>query len=136
MKLKIDYKTEFLLDDKLEPEQRNIEIQKILQETIQFDNASMTFESYLRIMWNKPQGKQLLDLICTYLAKMPNQNKREDKKIFSKNDLLEMEKGIRRTNIKGQNMVVEAKYRNFTDLTISEKLLIGIPIEDDDRKSN
>lgn len=126
MKIKIDHKTMFILDDKLEPNERLKEVNKTLQTVIDFDGDKMTVEGYLYYTWDKPLSRNIMDAIGTYLSKMPEQNGKEDKYVLSKNKKLEMNKGIKRIKKDGQNIYVKSPYRNFTYLSLEEKREIGI----------
>lgn len=131
MKIKINYKKTFLLDDKLEPNERLLEVNKMLKTVVQFDDDSMTVEEFLRFTWDKPTSINIMDLISIYLSKMPEQNGKEDKFVLSNNDVLEMNKGVRRTKKHGKNVYTESKYKTFIDLSLTEQSEIGISSEMD-----
>lgn len=132
MKIKIDGHKSFYLPDNIEPFERLIEVNKMLEEELCFDGETMTVEDYFRHTWNKVESnganlsKSNMDKIGFYLSKMPEQEGREDKEILSRNDQLEMSKGVRRTSKDGKNLYMESKYILHTDLSKEKLAEIGL----------
>lgn len=126
MKLKFTNGKSFLLPDNIEPSVRLIEVNKVLESELIFDGRSMTVEGYLRETWNKPTTITTLDRIGYYLSKMPEQNGQHDLEVLSKNDELEMNKGVRWKTVSGERVSVPARYTNFVDLSVDEKSDFGL----------
>lgn len=135
MKIKLENSKTFYLPDNIEPKERLIEVNKLLNTIIELDGVEMTVEEYFNVTWNVEvngvnRTKNTLDRLGTYLSKMPNQNGRHDRYVLSRNDVLEMYKGVRWKTVKGKREVVRARYRLFTDLSLEEKIETGIIDED------
>lgn len=126
MKLKFSNGKSFLLPDNIEPLERLVEINKVLESELIFDGREMTVEDYLRETWNKPNTITTLDRIGYYLSKMPEQNNKHDLEVLSKNDEMEMNKGVRWKTVKGERVLSEARYSNFVDLSIEDKANLGL----------
>jgi len=126
MKLKFTNGKSFLLPDSIEPSERLIEINKVLESELIFDGRKMTVESYFRETWNKPTTLTALDRISYYLSKMPEQKGQHDSAILSKNDEMEMNQGVRWKTQKGERIIVKARYSNFGDLSLDLKAEIGL----------
>ncbi|WP_341323384.1 hypothetical protein NSQ62_07890 [Solibacillus sp. FSL H8-0523] len=126
MKLKFSNGESFLFSDLIEPEERLAEINYFLKTELVFDNMKMTVEEYFRYTWNDLNTVHIMDKISFYLSKMPNQRGKHDKALLSKNDEMEMNKGVRWTT-KGHKKVAEkARYINFSDSSIEEKISLGL----------
>lgn len=112
--------------DNIEPEERNKLIHNFLKQTIIVGDEEYDIELYYRETWFVESTKRDLDRIATYLVKMPNQNGKHDKEILSNNDIMEMEKGVRWQTEGNKRVIVPARYTNFSDLKLSEKVETGI----------
>lgn len=126
MKLKFTNGKSFLLPDNIEPHERLIEINKVLESTLKFHGDEMTVEEYFRFTWDKDHTRTTLDRISSYLAKMPEQNGQHDKAIISKNDEMEMNKGVRWVNRNGEKVIEKARYVTHTYLKIEDKVELGL----------
>lgn len=129
MKLKFTNGKSFLLPDNIEPEERLVEINKVLESTLKFHGEEMTVEEYFRYTWDKDHTRTTLDRISFYLAKMPEQSGQHDKEIISRNDDMEMVKGVRWVNRNGEKTIEKARYINHSDLKIEQKVELGL-VED------
>lgn len=90
MKLKLPHKT-FELDMEASIEKRMTIINEILNDVIEFQEASMTVEEYFRETWNKSNTKVCMDIIGYYLTKVE-----KDLTILSNDRNKEMLKGSKR----------------------------------------
>jgi hypothetical protein len=126
MKLKFTNGASFLLPDNIEPSERLVEINKVLESELIFDGRTMTVEGYLRETWNKPTTITTLDRIGYYLSKMPEQDGQHDLEVLSKNDELEMNKGVRWKTASGERVLGKARYSNFTDLSTEDRAELGL----------
>lgn len=131
MILKFSNGKTFELLDNIEPKERLVEINKVLDTSLMFHGEAMTVNEYFRFTWTKSETKQMLDRISFYLSKMPEQNGQHDKTIISRNDELEMNKGVRWVNKNKKKVLESSRYRNFTDTSIDDKASFGLAdIED------
>lgn len=123
----------YTFSDTIEPSERNIEIQKMLDDEIVLDEVKMTIEEYFRTTWNKNPTIVALDKIGNYLSKMPDQNGKHDKEVLSRNDELEMTKGVRWKTIKNKRELVDGRYTTFSEMSKEEKVDLGlIEVNDSD----
>ncbi|MFS0643698.1 hypothetical protein [Siminovitchia sp. 179-K 8D1 HS] len=122
---------EYVFSDAIEPSERNTKIKNMLKDNIIFDDVKMTVEEYFRITWNKKPTIVALDKIGNYLSKMPNQNGKHDKEILSKNDELEITKGVRHKTVKGKREIVDSRYINFSELSKKDSVNLGLLDVDD-----
>lgn len=90
MKLYLPHR-EVNLDSSLSFEERNQVIYKLLEETIEFHEQTMTVEGYFRYTWNKQPTKVSMDIIGYYLTKN-NINEEELKTIAEDEDTSDEEK--------------------------------------------
>lgn len=139
MKIKIAGKKTYYFSDSIEPEERLVEVNKMLQDTLEFDGESMSIEDYFQHTWSREvngvnETKNTLDRIATYLSKMPNQDGKQDKEVMSRNDHLEMEKGIRRVHRKGENTYTSGRYIVNSELSPKDKAKMGLVDSEDTEK--
>ena len=115
----------------IEPEVRLIEIERFLKIELKFDNKKMTVEDYFRYTWNEPATIYSMEKISLYLSKMPAQNGKHDKDTLSRNDEMEMKKGVRWTTKDNKKVLEKSRYMNFSDAGIEEKVSLGLNDIDD-----
>lgn len=132
MIIKIEGNKTFVFPDNIEPEERLILVNNMLNETITINCEELTVDEHFRDTFNVRGTITNLEKISYYLSKMPEQNGKEDKEILSRNDILEMDKGVRKTTKNGKNIVVNSKYRNFSETTMNDAVKIGI-VDSDER---
>lgn len=123
----------FVFSDGIEPQERKLEIEKCFQEKRLFyaEKEEMTVEEYLSYNSQREVVRNILGRIATYLSKMPEQNGQEDKEVLSKNDIVEMEKGFRKTTSKGKTITAVSRYSNFSELSLKHKVDLGIDTDND-----
>lgn len=131
MKINIANKKTYYLSDSLNLEERLAEVELLLNDKLKFDDGYMTVNEYFSITWNRTVGnrnptQEALDRLGTYLSKMPDQDGKQDKETLSKNDIMEMEKGIRRVHRKGENLYESGRYVVYSDLSLEAKSKIGL----------
>lgn len=133
MKITIAGHSPYYLPDNIEPSERLIEVNKMLEDVLEFDGEYMTVEEYFRHTWTKVESngtnrsKNNMERIGTYLSKMPDQKGKEDKEVLSRNDHLEMSKGIRRTTTKDRkNAYVDSRYVIHSDLNKETLAELGL----------
>lgn len=136
VKIKIANKKTYYLSDSLEPKERLVEVNKMMKDELEFDGLLMTVEEYFNYTWTREVNganptKNTLERLGTYLSKMPDQNRQQDKAILSRNDELEMQKGVRRVNRGGKNLYVSSRYIVNTDLSLEDKVELGLVDSDD-----
>lgn len=131
MKIEIAEIKTFYLSDSIEPVERLIEVKEMLNDTLQFDGELMTVEEYFRLTWNIENNgvnytKVNLDRIGFHLSKMPEQEGTHDKDILSRNDELEMTKGVRRVTRNGEKVYVPSRYILHTNLSKETSAELGL----------
>lgn len=126
MIIKIRGSKDYYFSDSIEPKERLIEINKMLEDILLFDGEELTVEEYFRDTWDKPPTKVALDKIGFYLSKMPEQNGRYDKEILSRNDELEMTKGVRWSYVDEKRVLTQGRYTVFSDLDRESAIEIGL----------
>lgn len=131
MKLKFSNGESFFFSDLIEPEERLAEINYFLETELIFDNMKMTVEDYFRYTWNDSNTVNIMGKISFYLSKMPNQNGRHDKELLSKNDEMEMTKGVRWITKEHKKVAEKGRYINFSDTSIEDKVSLGLNDTDD-----
>ena len=136
MKLKIGSIKTFYLPDNIGSKERLKEVNETLNSLVRFDGEEMTVEEYFRLTWNVEvnginKTKNTLERIGTYLSKMPEQKGRHDKYVFSRNDVLEMNKGVRWKTTKGIRVLGKSRYTVFSDLGVEDKVSLGLLEEND-----
>ena len=126
MIVKIEGSKSFIFPDNIEPSERLILINEMLDEVISLDGKEITVDDYFRDTFDVKGTRSNLEKISYYLSKMPEQSGRHDQEVLSKNDILEMEKGVRKTTKNGQNIVKESRYRNFSEVSKEDAVNLGI----------
>lgn len=104
------------LDTELNEEQRKTAIELLLQEDVPFDRVKdgqlesiyISLEEYLRITWNKPNSKILMDIMSYYLTK-----EEKNLEILSNEKQKEIVKGSKR-------------HTNFSSLGYNDSLTLGL----------
>lgn len=130
MIVKIERLKKYVFMDNLEPADRLVEVNKMLNDTLDFDGNKMTVEEYFRETFNKDFTRTNFEKISHYLSKMPEQNGTHDKKILSRNDELEMNKGVRWATRDGNRVLEQSKYTSFTDLDKETLIELGLAESD------
>lgn len=135
MILKFSNGKTFELADNIEPKERVKEINKVLATMLRFHGEDMTVDEYFRYTFDNKDTRSLLERISFYLSKMPEQNGQHDKGIISRNDEMEMNKGVRWANRNNKKVLEPARYKTFTESSIDEKASFGM-VELDDSNYN
>lgn len=126
MIIKIEGNNDYVFPDSLSVEDRLAAVELMLKETVIFYDGEMTIVDYFHETFNKDKTRSNLEKIGFYLSKMPDQNGRHDKEILSRNDEMEMQKGVRWKTIKGERVLIESRYKNFADLNKDEQVELGM----------
>lgn len=131
MKIKFNNGESFLFPDSVEPSEKLVLVNEFLGKKLVFDGKHMTVEDYFSATWDKRGTIIMMDKIATYLSKMPDQNKKEDKYVLSRNKISEMEKGYYLTTEKDSNdklnkVVKQARYTSFSGLDDGAKENLGL----------
>lgn len=112
MKLHLPHKS-YDMDMSIPIEERKVVVDKILIDSIEFHDETMTVEEYFRYTWNKDYTKTLMDMIAYYLTK-----EEKELDVLSHKKQKEMEKGSKR-------------HTTFSSLSIDNQVAIGITDMDD-----
>lgn len=131
MILKFSNGKTFELLDNIEPKERVIEINKVLATSLRFHGEDMTVDEYFSYTFDNKDTRSLLDRIGSYLSKMPEQNGQHDKGIISRNDDMEMNKGVRWVNRNNKKVLEPSRYKTFTESSIEDKASFGLADIDD-----
>lgn len=120
----------FEFDDTSDLTERNKAVEVFLKQVLTFDDLQLTVSDYFKETWDKQATRVALDRIGTYLSKMPDQNGQEDKEVLSNSKIIEMEKGTRRTTKNGKT-TYESSYVNFSNLSLTDKVSLGLDTDND-----
>lgn len=129
-----NYNKEYIFPDGIEPIERLQEVNKMLSDVLYVEaDEDITVDDYFHETFTRGKETRLnLEKISFYLSKMPDQDGKHDKETLSRNDEMEMNKGVRWATVDGKRIVVESKYKNFTDISLDEKRKIGIVDSNED----
>ena len=127
MIIKIEgHSKEYVFSELIEPKERLVEVNKMLSETIEI-TEKMSVDQYFKESFTKSANTKFnLEKIGTYLSKFPDQQGSHDKDILSRNDILEMNKGVRWKTKKGKRVLIKSRYIPFSNLNKTEQTELGL----------